>query len=203
MIKELEMTIELLVALTIFAVVSTVTPGPNNLMLMSSGANFGFKRTMPHMAGITLGFGLMVILVGMGLMTVFDQFPASHLVLKVLSIVYLVYLAYKIARAGKPAQSEVEGAKPLTFFQACAFQWVNPKAWTMALTAISVYSPDRSLLSIAVIAAIFIMANVPSVGVWTILGQKISVLLSNQRRLALFNYTMAVCLLASIYPVLV
>lgn len=203
MIMELEMTIELLLALATFAVVSTVTPGPNNLMLMSSGANFGFKRTMPHMAGITLGFGLMVILVGMGLMTVFDKFPTSHLVLKVLSIAYLIYLAYKIARAGQPAQSEVDGAQPLTFFQACAFQWVNPKAWTMALTAISVYSPDRSVVSIGVIAAIFIMANVPSVGIWTVLGQKISVLLSNQRRLTLFNYTMAVCLLASIYPVLV
>lgn len=197
------MTIEVLVALIVFAVVSTVTPGPNNLMLMSSGANFGFKRTMPHMAGITFGFGLMVILVGMGLMTVFDQFPASHLVLKVLSIAYLIYLAYKIARSGKPAQCEIEGAKPLTFFQACAFQWVNPKAWTMALTAISVYSPDRSVVSIVVIAIIFIMANVPSVGIWTVLGQKISLLLSSQRRLALFNYTMAACLIASIYPVLI
>jgi len=196
------MNIEVLLALTLFAVVSTVTPGPNNLMLMSSGANFGFKRSLPHMAGIILGFSFMVVLVGLGLMTVFEQFPISHVILKTLSVIYLVYLAYKIAFSGHPAQNSNEGAKPLTFFQACAFQWVNPKAWSMALTAITVYSPDRSLFSIVSIAFIFALANVPSGSLWTVLGQKISVILHDPRRLKVFNFTMAGCLLASIYPVL-
>lgn len=193
---------EILVALIVFAVVSTFTPGPNNLMLMSSGANFGFKRSLSHMSGVVFGFAFMVVLVGLGLMNIFDLLPVAHDVLKVLSIVYLVYLSYKIARAGEIKESAQQDAKPLTFLQACAFQWVNLKGWTMALTAISVYSPDRSMLSILFISITFAVINVPTVSIWTILGQKISVLLSNQRRLTLFNYTMAGCLLASIYPVL-
>ncbi|MGB0833821.1 MAG: LysE family translocator [Psychrobium sp.] len=197
------MTTELFIALVIFATVSTFTPGPNNLMLMSSGANFGFKRTLSHMAGVVLGFAAMVILVGLGLMGVFDAFPITHTVLKVLSVTYLIYLSYKIARAGEVKNDVTSDAKPLTFLQACAFQWVNPKGWTMALTAISVYSPDRSIMSIAIISAIFAIINIPTVSIWTVLGQKISLFLNNQRRLALFNYTMAACLLASIYPVLV
>lgn len=196
------MNVEVLLALMLFATVSTVTPGPNNLMLMASGANFGFKRTIPHMVGIGLGFGLMIFLVGMGLMNIFEIFPMSHVILKTLSVMYLVYLAYKIARAGQPTHQSIEGAKPLTFLQACAFQWVNPKAWSMALTAISVYSPDRTLLSIFIISTVFALVNIPSVSVWTVLGQKISVILHDQRRLKIFNFTMAGCLLASIYPVL-
>lgn len=196
------MTLEVLIALSIFALVSTVTPGPNNLMLMASGANFGFKRTIPHMFGIGLGFGFMIFLVGMGLMGVFEAFPVSHQILKTLSVIYLVYLAYKIAASGQPSSEGSLKSNPLTFLQACAFQWVNPKAWSMALTAISVYSPDRTLLSIFIISSIFALVNVPSVSLWTLLGQKISGLLHDPIRLKVFNFTMAGCLLASIYPVL-
>jgi threonine/homoserine/homoserine lactone efflux protein len=197
------MNLDVLLALTLFAVVSTVTPGPNNLMLMSSGANFGFRRSIPHMAGVILGFAFMIVLVGMGLMTVFEAWPISHLILKTLSVIYLIYLAYKIAFSSSPTKNCDEGAKPLTFLQACAFQWVNPKAWSMALTAISVYSPDRTLLSIMLIASIFAIVNVPSGSLWTVLGQKISVILHVPRRLKIFNLTMAGCLLASVYPIFI
>lgn len=197
------MNLDVLLALTLFAVVSTVTPGPNNLMLMSSGANFGFRRSMPHMTGVILGFAFMIVLVGMGLMTVFETWPISHIILKTLSVIYLIYLAYKIAFSSSPTKNCDEGAKPLTFLQACAFQWVNPKAWSMALTAISVYSPDRTLFSIILIASIFAVANVPAGSLWTVLGQKISIILDVPRRLKIFNFTMAGCLLASIYPVVV
>jgi threonine/homoserine/homoserine lactone efflux protein len=197
------MNLDVLLALTLFAVVSTVTPGPNNLMLMSSGANFGFRRSMPHMTGVILGFAFMIVLVGMGLMTMFETWPISHIILKTLSVIYLIYLAYKIAFSSSPTKNCDEGAKPLTFLQACAFQWVNPKAWSMALTAISVYSPDRTLFSIILIASIFAVANVPAGSLWTVLGQKISIILDVPRRLKIFNFTMAGCLLASIYPVVV
>ena len=196
------MNLELLAALTIFALVSTVTPGPNNLMLMASGANFGFKRTIPHMVGIGLGFGVMIFLVGIGLMGVFEAFPASHHILKTLSVIYLAYLAYKIAGSGQPSSEGNHKNSPLTFLQACAFQWVNPKAWSMALTAISVYSPDRTITSIIIISSIFALVNVPSVSLWTLLGQKISGFLHEPIRLKMFNFTMAGGLLASIYPVL-
>ena len=132
------MSTELFAALFAFAFVSSVTPGPNNLMLMASGANFGFKRTIPHMLGVGIGFTLMVVLVGAGLMQLFDLYPVSYDVLRVVCVIYLSYLAYRIATAAAPEHQADSTAKPFSFLQAALFQWVNPKAWTMALTAIAV-----------------------------------------------------------------
>ena len=137
------MNIEILTALATFAFVSSITPGPNNLMLMSSGANFGFKLTIPHMLGVSLGFVIMVCLVGAGLIQIFDIYPITYQVLKVFSVIYLVYLAYKIATSKPIEDQKINNTKPFSFLQAAMFQWVNPKAWTMALTAISVYSPSK------------------------------------------------------------
>jgi len=197
------MNFEMLFGLILFTVVSIVTPGPNNLMLMSSGANFGFKRSIPHMLGITFGVAIMIFLVGTGLMTVFELFPFSHIILKTLSVIYLIYLAYKIASSNLEARGCDDTTQPITFFQACAFQWINPKAWSMAFTAISVYAPDKALGSILFIACIFALTNAPSASLWTLLGQKISVILHAPHRLKLFNYTMAGCLIVSIYPVFI
>lgn len=130
------MTVDQLFALSAFALVSSITPGPNNLMLMASGANFGFRRTVPHMLGIGLGFGLMIVLVGLGLVRVFDAFPVAHLILTILGVCYLLWLAWKIAHAAAPYAARV-GVRPFTFLQAALFQWVNPKAWQMGLTAIT------------------------------------------------------------------
>ncbi|MBE1285602.1 MAG: LysE family translocator [Rhodobacteraceae bacterium] len=195
------MTYELFAALVLFALVSSITPGPNNLMLMASGANFGFRRTIPHMLGIGLGFTFMVVLVGVGLIQVFDAVPVSYTILKVCSVVYLLFLAYKIANAAPVKQGEATGT-PMTFLQAAAFQWVNPKAWAMALTAISAYAPSQSFTAILLVAAIFGAINLPSVSTWTVLGQQLARILTNPRRLVMFNWTMAVLLIASLYPVI-
>jgi len=197
----LRMTYELLSALAVFAFVSSITPGPNNLMLMASGANFGFRRTIPHMLGVGLGFVFMVLLVGAGLVQVFDAYPFSHMVLKVVSVLYLLWLAWKIAHSA-PSGSEVAKGTPMTFLQAAAFQWVNPKAWTMALTAVTVYTPDTSIWAIAVVAAVFGAINLPSVSSWTLLGQQMARILTNPKRLTAFNWTMALLLVASLYPVI-
>ncbi|MCA0872940.1 LysE family translocator [Seohaeicola saemankumensis] len=194
------MTPDLLAALALFAFVSSITPGPNNLMLMASGANFGFRRTIPHMLGVGLGFVLMVLLVGIGLVQVFDAYPLSHDLLKAVSVVYLLWLAWKIAHAA-PVTPGTGGGRPMTFLQAAAFQWVNPKAWTMALTAIAAYAPGRTLAAIAVVAVVFGAINLPSVSSWTLLGQQMARWLSSRRRLVAFNWTMAVLLVASLYPV--
>ncbi|WP_082378991.1 LysE family translocator [Pseudoalteromonas porphyrae] len=138
------MNIELLSALALFALVSSVTPGPNNLMLMNSGANFGFRRTLPHLLGVTIGFVIMLVLVGLGVMQLFDVFPLSYQLLKVLCIAYLLYLAYKIASNKTPVGAENGDTKPFTFVQAALFQWVNPKAWTMALSAVRGYTQATS-----------------------------------------------------------
>ncbi len=195
------MTFDLVPALAAFAFVSSITPGPNNLMLMASGANFGFRRTVPHMLGIGIGFSLMLLLVGAGLVQIFDAYPISHQILKIGSAVYLLYLAWKIANAAPVRKGEDTGA-PMTFLQAAAFQWVNPKAWSMALTAVSVYTPDTTFAAIALVALVFGAINLPAVSTWTIVGQQMARFLTNPARLRTFNWTMAALLVASLYPVL-
>ena len=193
----------LLTALAGFAFVSSITPGPNNLMLMASGANFGLLRTLPHMLGVGIGFMVMVLLVGAGLVQLFDAYPLSHTVLKVVSVLYLTWLAWKIAMAAPKAPDAPETAgRPMTFLQAALFQWVNPKAWAMALTAITNYAPDRSFWSVALVALVFGIINIPCVGSWTILGQEMRRFLTNPGRLRAFNWTMAVLLIATLYPIL-
>ncbi len=196
------MELELLTGLVAFSFVSSITPGPNNLMLMTSGANFGFRRTIPHMLGITMGFMFMVFLVGLGLAQLFDRYPVSHSVLKVLSVVYMTWLAWKIANSASPTKAESHG-KPMTFLQAAAFQWVNPKAWAMALTAVTVYSPDDRLFSVGMVAIIFGLINGPCVSLWTVLGLQIRRFLTDPRRLRNFNWTMALLLMLSLFPVLI
>lgn len=195
------MSSDVFLALAAFALVSSITPGPNNLMLMASGANFGFRRTVPHMLGIGIGFGVMIVLVGLGLVRIFDAFPVTHLILSIVGIVYLLWLAWKIAHASAPDSARA-GARPFTFLQAALFQWVNPKAWQMALTAITLYAPDRSVMAILWVGLIFALINLPSVSTWTVLGQQMRRILSSPARLRAFNWGMAALLVASLVPVL-
>lgn len=187
-----------LAALSAFALVSSITPGPNNMMLMASGANFGLRRTVPHALGVGIGFTLMIILVGVGLMGLFDLFPVLNIVLKVVSVVYLLWLAWKIAGAGAPGDGETPRGKPMSFFQAVMFQWVNPKAWSMALTAIALYAPDRNLLAILFVAAVFGVINLPSTSLWAVMGVSLRGWLSSPARLRAFNWTMAALLVGSL-----
>ena len=199
------MSADLLLALGAFAFVSSITPGPNNLMLMASGTNFGLRRTLPHAFGVGFGFVLMLVLIGLGLARVFDAVPASYLVLKTASAAYLLYLAWKIAHASPPpAETDQDtDARPFSFLQAAAFQWVNPKAWAMALTAISVYTlPARPLHTLAIVALVFGLVNLPCILSWTILGTQLRHLLDNPVRLRAFNITAALLLVATLWPIL-
>ncbi len=199
------MTYEIIVALMIFALVSTCTPGPNNIMLLASGMNYGIIRTFPHMLGIMLGFPAMVFMIGIGLGQVFNQIPYSYEVLKIVSTAYLLYLAWKIATASKPdtktSQRSVS-SRPLTFLQAASFQWVNPKAWTIALSTISVYSTTTGAFSsIVIISLVFILAGLVSTSLWTILGDRLRKLIQDELKLRIFNITCAVLLVATLYPI--
>lgn len=193
------MTYELLTALAGFAFVTSITPGPNNMMLLASGANFGFSRTIPHMLGIGIGFTVMVMLVGAGLMQLFDAWPPSYTILKVLAAAYMLWLAWKIAHSASPEGTSA-GAKPMSFLQAALFQWVNPKAWTMALSAITLYAPGRELTAVLWVALVFGAINLPCVSSWTVLGQKLRLILGNPSRLIVFNWTMAALLVLSLIP---
>lgn len=195
------MTFNILLALIGFAFVTSITPGPNNLMLMASGVNFGFARTIPHMLGVALGFVLMAALVGLGLAGLFHTEPRAVLVLKVVSVGYMLWLAAKIARAAPPRPGQAAG-KPLGFVQAAAFQWVNPKAWAMALGATSVYAPGGTVAEMLVVAVVFGAVNLPSVSVWVLLGQGLRRFLQNLAVLRAFNWIMAALLVASLWPVL-
>jgi len=195
------MTYETLLALSGFAFVSSITPGPNNLMVLASGANFGLRRAVPHILGIGIGFVAMIVIVGLGLAGLFVRFPVAHSVLSVISVVYLVWLAWKIANAAPPEDGQSQG-QPITFVQAALFQWVNPKAWAMALTAVTLYAGAGSPVGVAMVAAVFGAITFPCVVLWCVLGQKMRLFLTNASRLRVFNYTMAVLLILSVVPML-
>lgn len=185
-----------------FAFVSSITPGPNNLMLLASGANFGVQRTVPHMLGISIGHSVMVVLVGLGLVGLFDAWPPAYSVLKWASCAYLLWLAWKIG-AADPAPPEGRArARPMTFLAAALFQWINPKAWYMALTAISLYLPDRTLPGVLLVAGVFAATNLPSITVWAVLGEQMRRILTSRARMRAFNVVMALALVATLIPVL-
>ncbi len=196
---------ELITALAAFAFVSSITPGPNNLMLMASGTNFGIVRTIPHMLGVGIGFTLMIILVGAGIIQIFDAVPASYVILKIGSVAYLSYLAWKIATAAPidpNAGAKAGSAKPMSFMQAALFQWVNPKAWAMALTAVSAYTTRAEpVVSLLLVALIFGLVNLPSVSAWTVLGSQLRRFMGDPVKLRVFNISCAVLLLATLYPI--
>ena len=194
------MSTELFTALVAFSVVMFFTPGPNNIMLMTSGLNFGFARTRPHLFGVSLGFGAMALCVGLGLGTVFKAYPVLHVVLKVVGSVYLLYLAWRIATAGQVNDAASKSA-PLTFVQAAAFQWVNPKAWLIAVSAMATYVSSSGFpFNVALIAVTFASIGTVSAGAWAMFGTKLRTFLKTQAALRLFNIAMALLLVASLYP---
>jgi threonine/homoserine/homoserine lactone efflux protein len=188
-------------ALSLFAISSSITPGPNNMMMLASGVNYGFRASVPHLLGISLGFCFMIVGVGLGLAALFAQFPILHTVLKVIGTVYMLWLAYKIAAS----TSRIEGKNgtPMTFLQACAFQWVNPKAWMMALGALSTYpvASQAYMPQVLLVSLIFAIFNLPCVAVWLGLGTGLKRYLDQAKYLRLFNYFMAALLIASLYPI--
>ena len=192
----------LLVSFVPFAVSTSFTPGPNNLMLASAGARFGFARTIPQQAGITVGFTVMTVLVGLGVAGVLRAIPGAFAVMKAASIIYLLVLSWQIATADgiKPGGGS---ARPLTFLGAAAFQWINPKAWIMALGAVTTYTTLSYSLTIQVLllAAIFGVVGIASGSTWAAFGQMLRRFLTTDARMRAFNRSMAALLVASIVPV--
>lgn len=199
------MALDLLLALAGFAFVSSITPGPNNMMLLASGVNYGFLRSIPHMLGVGFGFVAMLLIVGLGLGQVIMGNPGVHLTLKVASVAYLLWLAWKIATSGPVAIDGAQGSsRPMTFLQAALFQWVNPKAWAMALTAVAAYTqPTNYMQSLLMVGIVFGLVNIPSNATWTGCGVALGRVLRDPRHVRIFNVTMAVLLVASIVPTLI
>jgi len=218
----------------LFMLVSSITPGPNNTMLMASGVHFGYRRTLAHLMGVQLGFGFMLIAVGLGLHAVLSQFPAFYDVVRFAGGAYMVWMAWSLASArpqvktqdgsaysepnvptsqaaSAPAAHHVpqaldgaqDQARPLGFWGAVLFQWVNPKAWVMAVTIMSAYvPPGAGLLQIAPLGLMFAVLGFPCSSVWVGFGSALRSYLQNPFRMRVFNCSMAAALLASLYPML-
>lgn len=197
------MSPETLGAFALFVVASSITPGPNNTMLMASGVNFGFRASLRHLAGVQVGFMLLLLGVGLGLQGVLQQFPQIYDVLRYAGGSYLLWMAFKLATA-KPATSSVTvAAKPMGFWAAVAFQALNPKAWVMAVTCMSTYlAPQAQLGQLLVLVALFFVFGAPSSVLWLGFGQALRQWLQDPVRLRAFNITMALALVVSLYPLL-
>ncbi|WP_064711585.1 LysE family translocator [Rhizobium bangladeshense] len=196
------MPLDTFFALVLFAFTTSITPGPNNMMLFASGVNFGFRRTIPHMFGIGAGFFSLLIGVGLGLGALLHTVPAVYTALKFAGGAYLVWIAWKIASSRSLSEGR-SVATPMSFLSAAVFQWINPKAWVMAVTAMATYTnPELYLASVLIVGLAFAVVNVPSVSTWAGFGSALREWLSDPVRLKWFNITMAVLLVASLWPML-
>ena len=194
--------LQFLLPVALFAVSMSITPGPNNVMVTASGANFGYRRTIRHLLGIGIGFPVMVAAVGLGLGGVFEAVPQVHAVLKYVGSAYILWMAWKIATASGTGRASEQPGRPLTFLQAAAFQWVNPKGWVVAVGAISAFTTIQGdlLFEVGAIALTFACVNYPCASLWTLFGVGIGRLLKRGVRLRVFNLAMSVLLIASIVP---
>ena len=185
----------------IFASIAAFTPGPNNLMLAASGANFGLRRTLPHITGVTIGFISLVILACFGLASLFAALPGVMEIARWFSLLFLLYLAYKIATAAPPEGVEVQ-TTPINFIQAVLFQTINPKAFVVIISSVTTYASQAESLYIATIFITLIFASVTIAAtlLWAYAGSQFGKLLKNRQRLRIFNFTMAGLLVASLAP---
>ena len=198
------MPVDMFLALVAFASAMAFTPGPNNIMVTASGVNFGFTRTIPHILGITFGFVVLLIGCAAGLGALVAAWPPLQTALKVVGSLYLLWLAWKIATAAPASGDDKHVAQPITFLQAALFQWVNPKAVVIALSAIAIYvRPGHWLTDFVMLAAVFAVATVLAVAAWTGFGVALRQVLSNPKHARVFNIAMALLLVASIVPMVI
>lgn len=190
-------------ALALFAVVSSITPGPNNTMMLASGINFGVRRSMPHLAGITLGFCVLLLACGLGIHGILTRWPALDSLMRYGGAAYLLWLAWKLARSGAPALDPDAAARPMGFWAAAAFQWINPKAWVMALGAITTFLPGNAdLAALWVLVAVFGVVNAPCVLCWAVFGGALRSVLQRPQWVRRLNIALALLLVASLLPML-
>ncbi len=197
------MSANVLFALAIFCIVATITPGPNNMMLLSSGATFGFRRTLPHLFGISAGCFVMRVLLGFGLAGFIDKLPWLFPLLEVVTAIYLGYLAWRIATSVGVGSASPR-ARPLRFIDAAAFQWVNPKAWAISLGAMTGFSrPDHFLGDTMIAACMMVVCGLPCIMMWAGGGTMVRHLMTRPSMLRTFNIGMAALLVVSLVPGLV
>jgi threonine/homoserine/homoserine lactone efflux protein len=193
----------LFIAFVVFATVMFFTPGPNNVMLLSSGLTYGFRRTLPHIAGITIGVAFMIGAVGLGLGTVFIAYPALQTILKYAGVAYLIYLAAAIAMSGSVSSGQDNRRGPMTFWGAAMFQWINVKGWVMVIGTITAYAGIASFpWNIVIQVGLSLLLGAVACSAWALFGSALRPVLTSPKAVRAFNVVMAALLLASLYPVL-
>src|SRR6059058_3986021 len=196
------MSHSLLLAFVMFATVMFFTPGPNNIMLLSSGLIYGFRPTLPHIAGITIGFAFMIGAVGLGLGTIFIAYPVLQTILKYGGVAYLVYLAIAIAMSEPVAPDQDARGRPMTFWGAAMFQWINAKGWVMVIGTITAYAAIATYpWNIAIQVSLSLLLGSISCIAWALFGSALRPILTSPLMVRAFNIVMAILLLASLYPV--
>ena len=192
----------LLIAFFIFAAVMYFTPGPNNIMVLSSGLTYGFRPTLPHIAGITIGCAFMVGAVGLGFGTIFVAYPVLQTILKYAGAAYLIYLAVAIAMSDPVTPGQDNRRGPMTFWGAVLFQWVNVKGWVMVIGTITAYAGIASFpWNIVIQVVLCLLLGVVAPSIWTLSGSSLRSLMTSRRAVRALNIVMALLLLASLYPV--
>ena len=198
------MFLSTITSLIVFSFATSVTPGPNNIMLLSSGVLYGFRSTLPHILGIGFGFLSLLLAVGLGLSLIIESYPILFTVIKFLGCLYMLYLSYRIATTPvSNLSTRTDSSRPMYFHEAALFQWINAKAWVMAIVAMSVYTTDGSYITnVLIVSIVFCLVNLPSVGLWTIFGVLLRRFLQDPIKLRIFNYFMALSLVLSLWPIL-
>jgi len=188
-----------LFTLTLLAASSAFTPGPNNALVAASGVNFGYRRTLPHIFGIALGFAVMIFIIGLFLGQLFQQSAVLRELLRWAGVLLLLYVAYKIATAGGLTDSGGQ-SRPFRFIEAAGFQWINPKAWAMASAITAQFiDPMATVKTALIISAVFVVTGLFSASAWTFLGQWLSQFLNSPERQALFNKVMGTLVAACVF----
>ena len=197
---------DFIIEILFFAFATSITPGPNNIMVFNAGINYGFCKTIPHILGICLGFPIMLICVGLGMGSFFEKYVMLHKLFKIGAALYLIFIAWKIANTNNIRLSGCTNNKvgPISFWQASLFQWINPKAWIMAVVAVSTYTTiGGNYYEIVRIAFIFIIVSFPCVSAWTIVGQYIRKFVTKEKYLKCINITSGLLIIMSLLPILI
>ncbi len=191
-----------LASLAMFSFVMSATPGPNNMMVMASGARWGIRRTLPHLLGVALGFPAMLALIGAGLSGLILASKPVHTGLEIVCVLFMLWIAWRIATAGTPHEVAEKSARPLNFLEAALFQWINPKAWAIGFVAIALYAHGHRTFwtNLALICGIFILVCMFCLLAWAALGRGAGSLLRTEWQFRLFNGAMALLLVLAMVP---
>lgn len=197
--------LDLIITYSIFVFATSGTPGPNNIMLAASGANFGVRASLPHVLGVRIGLMVMMLMVGLGLGSLFENYPIIHVVMRYVGVAFMLYLAFKIAKTKRVSNDGKSKIKPMSFINAALFQWVNPKAWITLISAVVTFIPsdDNKMTVLTILIVVHFIVGFPTTFAWAVFGREIGRFLKSDRAFAIFNYVMSALLVITVFTLFI